>query len=241
MCVHVFYVYLSTRSHPPLQIIKVRQPPPPKSKRKRKLKVEESIPEEDQLISFVDMVFGGRLASILVCEKCKKVSCTYEDFNDLSLSIKQEDYEKARKRDRLKSLARKLGMRGRGAVRELDIPEEPRSSSVPASPMRRSEEPEHSFELVISTAGQRRRSLEAGEETPSSVTAFREEVKEEEAGEGKKKDERRSLGVLDGQRTPDGEAETRQERDKEEDGWVKLRRKISVGMGVKKRSKNKWG
>ena len=42
------------------------------------------------------MLFGGQLASILVCEKCKKVSVTHEDFNDLSLSIKPEDYVKER-------------------------------------------------------------------------------------------------------------------------------------------------
>ena len=57
--------------------------------------------DEDKLESFVDMLFGGQLASILVCEKCKKVSVTYEDFNDLSLSIKPEDYVKGRKRDRI--------------------------------------------------------------------------------------------------------------------------------------------
>ena len=57
------------------------------------------------------MLFGGQLASILVCEKCKKVSVTYEDFNDLSLSIKPEDYVKGRKRDRIKKIARKLRIR----------------------------------------------------------------------------------------------------------------------------------
>ena len=57
------------------------------------------------------MLFGGQLASILVCEKCKKVSVTYEDFNDLSLSIKPEDYAKDRKRDRFKKIARKLRIR----------------------------------------------------------------------------------------------------------------------------------
>ena len=44
------------------------------------------------------MVFGGQLASILVCEKCKKVSFNYEDFDDISLPIKQDDFEKGRKR-----------------------------------------------------------------------------------------------------------------------------------------------
>ena len=38
------------------------------------------------------MVFGGQLASILICQKCKHISQTYEDFYDISLSIKPEDY-----------------------------------------------------------------------------------------------------------------------------------------------------
>ena len=67
------------------------------------------------LMSFVDMLFGGRLTSILVCQKCKHVSQTYEDFNDISLSIKAEDYFfgrgsniHGRKRDKLKKLAKRL-------------------------------------------------------------------------------------------------------------------------------------
>ena len=38
------------------------------------------------------MVFGGQLTSILICQKCKHISQTYEDFYDISLSIKPEDY-----------------------------------------------------------------------------------------------------------------------------------------------------
>jgi ubiquitin carboxyl-terminal hydrolase 16/45 len=59
------------------------------------------------------MLFGGKLTSILVCQKCKHISQTYEDFNDISLSIKPEDYffghsNGGRKRDKLKMLAKKL-------------------------------------------------------------------------------------------------------------------------------------
>ncbi|KAI9566338.1 hypothetical protein HD554DRAFT_2025754, partial [Boletus coccyginus] len=35
----------------------------------------------------LDVLFGGKLASILVCQACKHVSHTCEDFSDLSLSI----------------------------------------------------------------------------------------------------------------------------------------------------------
>lgn len=70
-------------------------------------------PEPEPLISFADMLFGGKLTSILVCQKCKHISQTYEDFNDISLSIKPEDYffghsNGGRKRDKLKMLAKKL-------------------------------------------------------------------------------------------------------------------------------------
>ncbi|KAH8101845.1 cysteine proteinase [Cristinia sonorae] len=134
-------------------IIKKRQPPPPKAKRRHHENHSSeasasSLPpdpnatsnkpllDEVKLESFVDMLFGGRLASILVCEKCKKISTTYEDFNDLSLSIKPEDYAKERKRDRFKMIAKKL----RFKPKELGVGPVPmqRASSVPASPIRRS-------------------------------------------------------------------------------------------------------
>ncbi|THH28444.1 hypothetical protein EUX98_g5736 [Antrodiella citrinella] len=130
-----------------VDIIKKRQPQP-KSKRRKHgsqrsdtlassgLHLSASPAESEKLESFVDMLFGGRLASILVCEKCKKISVTYEDFNDLSLSIKPEDYVKERKRDRFKMIAKKLRFR----PKELDVGAVPlqRASSVPASPVRRS-------------------------------------------------------------------------------------------------------
>ncbi|OCB90513.1 cysteine proteinase [Sanghuangporus baumii] len=261
-----------------LDVIKKRQPPPPKAKRKSKSRTKPGdppspskepqvpeIPEEDRLTSFVDMVFGGRLASILVCSKCQKISCTYEDFNDLSLPIKQDDYyhtnllkSPAKKKDRFKSLAKKLGAgmtaasagmgkRGRGPLRELEIPEErgPRSSSVPASPLRRSEEAEKSFELLLGDVDQRRRrrSLEAGEETPSLVTAA---IREQESSSEEKTKEDKGEQMLsvpgEGQGSRPGLSEdddqkvldSKREKEKDEDGWIKLRRKISVSMGVKK-------
>ncbi|KAF9260553.1 peptidase C19, ubiquitin carboxyl-terminal hydrolase 2 [Marasmius fiardii PR-910] len=73
--------------------------------------------EEVPLMSFVDMLFGGRLTSVLVCQKCKNISHTFEDFNDLSLSIKAEDYAKERKIDRLKKLAKKMGLGRSGTLK----------------------------------------------------------------------------------------------------------------------------
>ncbi|THV06526.1 peptidase C19, ubiquitin carboxyl-terminal hydrolase 2 [Dendrothele bispora CBS 962.96] len=108
-------------------VIKKRQPSPPKSTQKSLRRRTTLTPanidslkdseapnarntEELQLMSLSDMLFGGKLTSVLVCQKCKHISQTYEDFNDLSLSLKAEDYAKERKRDRFKKLARKMGM-----------------------------------------------------------------------------------------------------------------------------------
>ena len=79
------------------------------------------------------MLFGGKLASILVCQACKHVSHTYEDFNDLSLSLKAEDYVRERKRDKLKQLAKKLRNISGTALSVIPVQ---RSSSVPATPHR---------------------------------------------------------------------------------------------------------
>ncbi|KAH7910683.1 peptidase C19, ubiquitin carboxyl-terminal hydrolase 2 [Hygrophoropsis aurantiaca] len=90
--------------------------------------------EEEKLMSFVDMLFGGKFASILVCQTCKHVSHTYEDFNDLSLSIKADDYARERKRDKLRQLAKKLrNISGNALGVSVNAP---RSSSVPATPNR---------------------------------------------------------------------------------------------------------
>lgn len=78
------------------------------------------------------MLFGGKLASFLVCETCKHISHTYEDFNDLSLSIKPEDFAKERKRDKFKSFAKKFSVRY-----DNDRPPVSRASSVPPNIVRK--------------------------------------------------------------------------------------------------------
>ncbi|KAI6131434.1 peptidase C19, ubiquitin carboxyl-terminal hydrolase 2 [Pisolithus croceorrhizus] len=106
----------------------------------------------DKPISFVDMLFGGKLASILVCQTCKHVSHTYEDFNDLSLSIKAEDYMRERKRDKIKQLAKKL--RNMSSSASAAAPPIQRSSSVPATPVQDS---------LDSPESPRRRSIDLAE------------------------------------------------------------------------------
>jgi ubiquitin carboxyl-terminal hydrolase 16/45 len=70
----------------------------------------EEVAEDKRLVPFVNVLFGGSLASVVVCENCKSVShCflprysanaqvshTYEGFLDISLSLKN-DQPKPRK------------------------------------------------------------------------------------------------------------------------------------------------
>ncbi|KAJ3871819.1 cysteine proteinase [Lentinula edodes] len=127
-------------------VIKKRQPPPSPGNKHQPQRRSTIMPtnvhsvldesdhdqevESTQLTSLSDMLFGGQLTSILVCQKCKNVSQTYEDFNDLSLSIKAEDYAKEKRREKLKKFARKMGMVGGKSKRHTPTPSnEPRSQS----------------------------------------------------------------------------------------------------------------
>ncbi|KAF9653751.1 hypothetical protein BDM02DRAFT_3107735 [Thelephora ganbajun] len=84
------------------------------------------------------MLFGGKLASFLVCETCKHISHTYEDFNDLSLSIKPEDFVKDRKRNKFKSFAKKFAIRhdnrASSMSRALSVPPDLARTSIDGPP-----------------------------------------------------------------------------------------------------------
>ncbi|KAH7092876.1 peptidase C19, ubiquitin carboxyl-terminal hydrolase 2 [Auriculariales sp. MPI-PUGE-AT-0066] len=84
-------------------IIRERNPQP----KKRRKQQQSPDPATPQPASFIDLAFGGTLASILVCAECKHVSVTHEPFYDLSLSLHTEA-NRERKRDKLASLANKL-------------------------------------------------------------------------------------------------------------------------------------
>lgn len=56
---------------------------------------------------FIESIFGGKLASVIVCEGCRGVARIEEDFLDLSLSIKSDD-GKVRKVSRPWSVKRSL-------------------------------------------------------------------------------------------------------------------------------------
>jgi hypothetical protein len=254
--------------HELFQIIKVRQPLPKRKRRRTERDSELSatpndaseetpteLSEAEKLESFVDMLFGGKLASILVCDTCKKVSVTYEDFNDLSLSIKPEDYVKERKRDRLRHFAKKLRFRPKGIESRGSSPH--RSSSVPASPARRSMDPQPHEEPPINV-DHRRRSFDhvsgageteeqqeaknavrnlaatAAEETQASAllpSAVEDEDLEPERIEKTTTHVAFSEGL---QSRPKGEGELKKEK---EDAWGKLGRRISMSMGMAKKDK----
>ncbi|KAI0371338.1 cysteine proteinase [Pilatotrama ljubarskyi] len=210
-------------------------------------------PDDEKLESFVDMLFGGQLASILVCEKCKKVSVTYEDFNDLSLSIKPEDYVKGRKRDRIKRIARKLrirppapheqpghahGHRGRGVFGPMQ-----RASSVPASPVRRSSEvaaeeepPSHedprrrSFDHAGGEADEARdvvKGMVGSGLLPSALGSAIEEHEEEDAAE---EITHADAAEADAKVETEGPGTEEKTKERKDDAWGKIARRISVSM-----------
>jgi ubiquitin carboxyl-terminal hydrolase 16/45 len=108
---------------------------------------------------------------------CKKVSVTNEEFNDLSLSIKPEDYARVSRRDRLRKFAQKLKLPRRNDAPASTDPavspepvhsmsgglDVPRATSVPPSPMTADKDVEASlhaqFELMHTAP--RRRSVDA--------------------------------------------------------------------------------
>ncbi|GAA5869087.1 hypothetical protein JCM1840_000464 [Sporobolomyces johnsonii] len=51
---------------------------------------------------FVGSIFEGKLASFIICDECKNVSLTKEDFMDISLSLKDDTGNRMRKRDRIR-------------------------------------------------------------------------------------------------------------------------------------------
>ncbi|KAJ7059225.1 hypothetical protein C8F01DRAFT_1026539 [Mycena amicta] len=218
--------------------IKKSQPPqpPPTSKKRRR----SSVPKlpDDVPMSLADMIFGGKLASILVCQKCKHVSHTYEDFNDLSLSIKSEDYQThSKKRDRFKSFAKKLGVSlgSSSSIPDgLHVPQL-RASSVPPSPRER---PDGFGELVAAAVGgedPRRRSLDLPPEQvkpeddtaehPARVNGVSVVITPDE----------RHIEFVD-QPKVDKKSPTdpqHAKKDKEDDTWTKLGRRLSLGLGSK--------
>ncbi|KIJ37318.1 hypothetical protein M422DRAFT_178191 [Sphaerobolus stellatus SS14] len=81
-----------------LDVIKKRRAPQPPLKEGELASLSPPVskpasiiqPEDDEYTPFVDMLYNGKLMSVLVCETCKNVSHTFENFDDLSLPIPHE-------------------------------------------------------------------------------------------------------------------------------------------------------
>lgn len=167
------------------------------------------------------MLFGGKLASFLVCETCKHISHTYEDFNDLSLSIKPEDFVKERKRNKFKSLARKFTGRC-----DSDPPPMSRASSVPPGLVRKSvDDPP---EYIPGTVDPRVRSQENLHESLDS-----------DVDVALHPNSLSSPAVL----VPNGPhiefAEPEKSKRADPDRWIKLSRRISRGVQGKKNERSR--
>ncbi|KAJ7151069.1 hypothetical protein C8R46DRAFT_492893 [Mycena filopes] len=229
-------ILLDAMSMEELDVIKKTNPPPPR-KRRRTSSPPPPPPPEDAPIALADMIFGGKLASILVCQKCKHVSNTYEDFNDLSLSIKHDDYDRGlKKRDRFKSLAKRLGTVVSLGSSDSSL-QPPRASSVPPSPRERPDESGELFnEAATAAEDPRRRSLDILAEDTGAAQEVDQPVRLNGVSLVVTPDEKH-IEFAD---QPKAERAEKKEKEKEkdkskkdDDGWAKLGRRLSLGLGTK--------
>ena len=194
-------------------------------------------------MSLSDMIFGGKLTSILVCQKCKHVSQTFEDFNDISLSLKAEDY-RVRKRDRLKNLAKRLASFPTASpANTLTVGSDIlRPSSVPPSPSIRDGKQFIGHDEPPIADDPRRRSLDVvatvgdeldGTYTSSSTTAKEDQVLLESGRDDVPSNhvvKQRRIEILD---------PVKEKKEKKDDGWSKIGRRISMSVGLTKGSKDR--
>jgi hypothetical protein len=61
-------------------------------------------PPSKRYTPFIDTIFGGKLASVIVCEECRGVSRIEEDFLDISLPLKSDEGKVKRVRPVITSL-----------------------------------------------------------------------------------------------------------------------------------------
>ncbi|CAG8538056.1 10276_t:CDS:10 [Dentiscutata erythropus] len=67
---------------------------------------EKSLQQKPE--SFIDMCFGGKLVSVIVCDTCKNESYSYEEFLDVSLPIKSPFSEDQNKGSKQISLSKRF-------------------------------------------------------------------------------------------------------------------------------------
>ncbi|KAE9390317.1 peptidase C19, ubiquitin carboxyl-terminal hydrolase 2 [Gymnopus androsaceus JB14] len=241
-------------------VIKKRQPPPPTDKRKVRRRTtitpanihsssnETQQDQSTQLMSLSDMLFGGQLTSILVCQKCKHVSQTYEDFNDLipvspdlpivSPPLPPNPPASASIRPALNLEVQKSS--------DSDVPGSTgiRASSVPPTPKITEHEP------IFSPDGNRRRSLDGlTNGTTDTVTSDDEDdpIVIEVAADGESPV--KPLPSPPGLTTPDEKRiefvdapkVERSDKGKDKDGWARIGRRISMSVGIGKGNSKEKG
>ncbi|RDB27569.1 Ubiquitin carboxyl-terminal hydrolase 45 [Hypsizygus marmoreus] len=231
-----------------LDVIKKRQPPPEPVKKRRRTTITSScvseplpsVSDEDKLMSLSDMIFGGKLTSILVCQKCKHISQTYEDFNDISLSIKAEDYQE-RKRDRFKNLAKRLTSFPTSTASLSVSSEPPRSSSVPPSPKERESTQLGGNDDTPIVDEVRRRSLDFLADTAQdadserSTTASNEDVAMTESDGSAVLINGVAVNVMKHvEISMPVKPEKKDKKDKKDDNWTKISKRISMTVGLGK-------
>lgn len=66
--------------------------------------------------NYIESIFEGRLASVVVCSVCKSISTTYDQFEELSLSIVQQEKTGKERRSRFRAAIDDLGRRSRNSL-----------------------------------------------------------------------------------------------------------------------------
>lgn len=66
--------------------------------------------------NFVESIFEGRLASVVICSACKSISTTYDQFEELSLSIVQQEKTGKERRSRFRAAIDDFGRRSRNSL-----------------------------------------------------------------------------------------------------------------------------
>lgn len=91
--------------------------------------------------NYIESIFEGRLASIVVCSACKSISTTYDQFEELSLSIVQEKPQNRERKSRFRAAMDDIGRKGRSSLSLTRTTSLRRGSSAMLS-RSRSKEPE---------------------------------------------------------------------------------------------------
>ncbi|KAJ3783905.1 hypothetical protein GGU10DRAFT_272528 [Lentinula aff. detonsa] len=242
-----------------LDVIKKRQPPASpanKAQPRRRSTItpanlhsvssksnEDHEDQSTRLTSLSDMLFGGQLTSILVCQKCKNVSQTYEDFNDLSLSIKAEDYAREKKRDKLKKFARKMvGGKSKRKVPGVDT-RSVSPSDLMISPLLPPEghhpsstaTADHSLDAAHSPSEYDASGIRSSSVPPAQTTngISTEKPLPRPPGPGPPTSDEKHLEFAVAPKL------VRSDKSKDKDGWARIGRRISMSVGIGKKGKEK--